>query len=53
MDFSLSPKQKLMCQAVREFMVGECKPDVTLELVKKKRFPREISEHRSYDRRDV
>jgi hypothetical protein len=39
MDFSLSPKQKLMCQAVREFMVGECKPDVTLELVKKKQFP--------------
>jgi len=42
MDFSLSPKQKLMCQAVREFMVGECKPDLTLELAKKKRFPREI-----------
>lgn len=42
MDFSLSPKQKLMCQAVREFMVGECKPEVSLELAKKKQFPWEI-----------
>jgi len=42
MDFSLSPEQKLMCQAVREFMVGECKPEVSLELAKKKQFPWEI-----------
>jgi len=42
MDFSFTPRQRLMRQAVREFMEGECDPAVTLELAKKKQFPWEI-----------
>lgn len=42
MDFSLSSRQRLMREAVREFMMGECKPEVSLELAKKKQFPWEI-----------
>jgi len=42
MDFSFSSRQKLMREAVREFMIGECKPEVSLELVKKRQFPWEI-----------
>ncbi len=42
MDFSLSSRQQLIQEAVREFMKGECDPAVTLEWVKKKQFPWEI-----------
>ncbi len=42
MDFSFSSRQRLMREAVREFMVGECKPEISLELAKKKQFPWEI-----------
>jgi alkylation response protein AidB-like acyl-CoA dehydrogenase len=42
MDFSLSSRQRLMREAVREFIMGECKPEVSLELTKKKQFPWEI-----------
>lgn len=42
MDFSLSSRQKLLKEAVREFMKGECDPSATLELAKKKQFPWEI-----------
>jgi len=42
MDFTFSPRQRLMREAVREFMMGECRPEVSLELVKKKQFPWEI-----------
>jgi len=42
MDFSLTSRQRLIKEAVREFMVGECDPAVTLELAKKKQFPWEI-----------
>ncbi len=39
MDFNLTSRQRLIKEAVREFMVGECDPMETLELVKKKEFP--------------
>ena len=42
MDFSLTPRQRLIKEAVHEFMVGECLPAKTLELAKKKEFPWEI-----------
>ena len=42
MDFSLTPRQRLIKEAVHEFMVGECSPTKTLELAKKKEFPWEI-----------
>jgi alkylation response protein AidB-like acyl-CoA dehydrogenase len=42
MDFSLTSRQRLIREAVREFMAGECDPVVTLELAKKKQFPWEI-----------
>jgi alkylation response protein AidB-like acyl-CoA dehydrogenase len=42
MDFSLTSRQRLIKEAVREFMIGECDPAVTLELAKKKQFPWEI-----------
>ncbi len=42
MDFSLTPRQRLIKEAVREFVVGECDPAKTLELAKKKQFPWEI-----------
>jgi len=42
MDFSLTSRQRLLKEAVREFMKGECDPAVTLELAKKKRFPWDI-----------
>jgi len=42
MDFGLTTRQRLMREAVREFMKGECDPAVTLELAKKKQFPWEI-----------
>jgi len=42
MDFSLTSRQRLIKEAVREFMVGECDPAVTLELAKEKQFPWEI-----------
>jgi alkylation response protein AidB-like acyl-CoA dehydrogenase len=42
MDFSLTSRQRLIKEAVREFMVGECDPVKTLELAKKKEFPWEI-----------
>jgi acetyl-CoA acetyltransferase len=35
MDFNLTPRQRLLKDAVREFMKGECDPAVTLELAKK------------------
>jgi alkylation response protein AidB-like acyl-CoA dehydrogenase len=42
MEFGFSSRQRLMRDAVHEFMIGECKPEVSLELAKKKRFPWEI-----------
>ncbi len=42
MDFSLTPRQRLIKEAVREFMVGECDPAKTLDLSKQKKFPWEI-----------
>jgi alkylation response protein AidB-like acyl-CoA dehydrogenase len=42
MDFSLTSRQRLINEAVREFMVGECDPAKTLELAKKKEFPWEV-----------
>jgi alkylation response protein AidB-like acyl-CoA dehydrogenase len=42
MDFSLTSRQRLLKEAIREFMKGECDPTVTLELAKKKQFPWEI-----------
>ena len=42
MDFSFSPRHRLMQEAVREFMKGECDPAFTLELSKKKQFPWDI-----------
>ena len=42
MDFSLTSRQRLIKEAVREFMVGECDPAKTLELAKKKEFPWKI-----------
>ena len=42
MDFSLTSRQRLIKEAVREFMVGECDPARTFELAKKKEFPWEI-----------
>jgi alkylation response protein AidB-like acyl-CoA dehydrogenase len=42
MDFSLTSRQRLIKEAVREFMIGECDPVKTLDLVKKKEFPWEI-----------
>ncbi len=42
MDFNLTSRQRLLKEAVREFMKGECDPTVTLELAKKKQFPWEI-----------
>ena len=42
MDFSLTPRQRLIKEAIREFVVSECDPAVTLELAKKKEFPWEI-----------
>src|SRR4030067_2457267 len=42
MEFGFSPRQKSMREAVREFMMGECKPEFTLEFAKKKQFPWEI-----------
>jgi len=42
MDFSLTPRQRLIKEAVREFVVSECDPAVTLELIKKKEFPWKI-----------
>lgn len=42
MDFSLTSRQRLLKEAIREFMKGECDPAVTLELAKKKQFPWEI-----------
>ncbi len=42
MDFSLTSRQRLLKEAVREFMKGECDPSATLELAKKKQFPWEI-----------
>ncbi len=42
MDFSLTPRQRLLKEAVWEFMKGECDPATTLELTKKKQFPWEI-----------
>ena len=35
MDFSLTSRQRLLKEAIREFMKGECDPTVTLELAKK------------------
>jgi alkylation response protein AidB-like acyl-CoA dehydrogenase len=42
MDFSLTPRQRLIKEAVHEFVVSECDPAVTLELAKKKEFPWKI-----------
>jgi alkylation response protein AidB-like acyl-CoA dehydrogenase len=42
MDFNLTSRQRLLKEAVREFMKGECDPAATLELAKKKQFPWEI-----------
>jgi alkylation response protein AidB-like acyl-CoA dehydrogenase len=42
MDFSLTSRQRLIKEAVREFVASECDPAVTLELAKKKQFPWEI-----------
>jgi alkylation response protein AidB-like acyl-CoA dehydrogenase len=42
MDFSFSSRQRLIREAVREFLVGECAPEVSLELAKKKQFPWQI-----------
>jgi len=42
MDFNLTSRQRLIKEAIREFMVGECDPAKTLELTKKKEFPWEI-----------
>ena len=39
MDFNLTSRQRLIMEAVREFMKGECDPNETLELTKKKEFP--------------
>ncbi len=39
MDFSFTSRQRLIRDAVREFMAGECDPAKTLELTKKKEFP--------------
>jgi len=41
-DFSLTARQRLIKDAVREFMAGECDPAKTLELAKRKEFPWEI-----------
>ena len=42
MDFTLTSRQRLIKEAVHEFMVGECDPVKTLDLAKKKQFPWEI-----------
>ena len=42
MDFSLTSKQRLIKEAVGEFVVGECDPAKTLELAEKKEFPWEV-----------
>ncbi len=42
MDFSLTSRQRLIREAVREFMVGEYDPAKTFELAKKKEFPWEV-----------
>lgn len=42
MDFSLTPRQRLIKEAVHEFVVSECDPALTLELAKKKEFPWKI-----------
>ena len=42
MDFSFTSRQRLIRDAVHEFMVGECDPAKTFELAKKKEFPWEI-----------
>jgi alkylation response protein AidB-like acyl-CoA dehydrogenase len=42
MEFGFSSRQRLMREAVREFMIGECKPEMSLELLRKKQFPWEI-----------
>ena len=42
MDFSFTSRQRLIRDAVREFMIGECDPAKTFELAKKKEFPWEI-----------
>ena len=42
MDFSFTSRQRLIRDAVREFMIGECDPAKTFDLTKKKEFPWEI-----------
>ena len=42
MDFSFTSRQRLIRDAVREFMIGECDPAKTFELAKKKEFPWEV-----------
>jgi len=42
MDFSFTSRQRLIRDAVHEFMVGECDPAKTFELAKKKEFPWEV-----------
>ncbi|MDI7261644.1 MAG: acyl-CoA dehydrogenase family protein [Thermodesulfobacteriota bacterium] len=42
MDFNLTSRQRLLKEAIREFMKGECDPVATLEFMKKKQFPWEI-----------
>ena len=42
MDFGLTSRQRLIKEAVREFMIGECDPAKTLELAKNKEFPWEV-----------
>ena len=42
MDFGLTSRQRLIKEAVREFMVGECDPAKAFELVKNKEFPWEV-----------
>ena len=42
MDFSLTSRQRLIRDAVREFMTGECDPAKTLDMAKTKEFPWEI-----------
>jgi hypothetical protein len=42
MDISLSSRQRLIKEAVREFMVGECDPAKTLKSTNKKEFVWEV-----------
>src|SRR4030066_892002 len=42
MDFSFTSRQRLIRDAVHEFMVGECDPAKTFELAEEKEFPWEV-----------